>query len=830
MRVPLSWLADHVELPDDITVDRLDDAFVRMGFEIEEIDNLQTRVAGPLVVGRVLEIEELTGLKKPIRYCQVAIGTAGDSADVRGIICGAQNFAVDDLVVVALPGAVLPGDFTISARKTYGHISNGMICSERELGLGDDHNGILVLPADTPVPPGGDARPVVGLDDVVFDVNINPDRGYAFAIRGLARDVALALGVPFHDPGVGEVPAVTPEPPYPVTVADTEGCDRFATLVVRGVDPTAESPQWMKRRLTLAGMRSISLAVDITNYLMLELGQPMHAFDVGRLAGPLVVRRAAAGERMVTLDGVDRSLDPADMVICDDSGVVSLAAVMGGASTEVNIATTDVLFEAAHWDEVTVARTSRRHKLPSEAAKRWERGVDPAMAPVALARAVALLTEYAGGVADDRFGDIDHTAPREAIVIDADLPARVVGVDYSRDDVAAALTSLGCGVDADGARLAVTPPGWRHDLTDSYDLVEEVARLHGYDAVPPALPIAPAGSGLTASQRRRRSVARTLADAGYVEVLSYPFVSPEVHDAFGLPADDERRRALRLRNPLRDEEPELRTSLLPPLLTALRRNLSRGHRDVALYEVGTVFRPQAGSLPVPPPLPVNHRPGDEELAAASATVPPQPWRVAVVLTGDVEAAGWWGAGRAATWADAVEAGHLVAAAADVELTVRADEHAPWHPGRCAALLLPDGTIAGHAGELHPAVCDALELPRRTCAMELELDRLPLPAVTPMPRMSAYPPARIDVAVTVAAAAPAAEVQEALVSGAGELLESIRLFDVYTGDQIDADHKSLAYKLTFRAADRTLTAEEAVAARDAAVAEASRRVGATLRGN
>ncbi|MGH3646179.1 MAG: phenylalanine--tRNA ligase subunit beta [Micromonosporaceae bacterium] len=844
MLVPVSWLAEYVALPDGITTEELDAAFVRMAYEVEEVGDLAGSVTGPLVVGRVVRIEELTGFKKPIRYCRVDIGAEAP----QGIVCGASNFAVGDLVAVALPGAVLPGGFAIGARKTYGHVSDGMICSERELGLGDEHGGILVLPAGVAAP-GADARPVIGLDEVVFELNINPDRGYACSIRGLARDLALALDVPFTDPAelatpskaaqsaAVEAPRATPQPAYPVRVEDRVGCDRFAARVVRGVDPAAESPEWMKRRLTHAGMRPISLAVDITNYLMLELGQPMHAFDLSRLSGELVVRRAADGERLTTLDGVERALHPEDLVICDDTGVISLAAVMGGLSTEVNVGTTALLFEAAHWDPMTVARTSRRHKLSSEASKRWERGVDAQLPLVALQRAVALLTESAGGTPDATVLDLDYTTGRDPVRIRHGLAVeisglsgqRVDGRELSTSDEAEAYRALGCDVADDGEAYAVTPPSWRPDLTDPYDLVEDFVRLVGYDRVPSVLPIAPAGRGLTAEQRRRRSVARTLAEAGYVEVLSYPFVSPSLYDALGLPVDDPRRIASRLVNPLSDEEPELRTTLLGPLLTALRRNIGRGHRDLALYEIGLVFRPEGTDTGTPPALPVAHRPDDAALTEAERFVPHQPWRVATVLAGDVEPPGWWGNGRAASWADAIESARIVAETVGVELRVSADVHAPWHPGRCAALRLADGALVGHAGELHPAVCDRLELPRRTCAMELELDRLPLLGVAVAPEVSVFPPALLDVALLVDDGTPATEVEAALTEGAGELLESIRLFDVFAADRLGAGRKSLAYKLTFRAADRTLTVEEAVAARDAAVAAAVRTVGAELRG-
>ena len=817
MRVALSWLAEHVELPAAVSTEEIDAAFVRMGLEVEGIRRVGDDLHGPLLIGAVLEIEELAEFKKPIRYCQVRVGPE----QVRGIVCGATNFDVGDRVVVALPGAVLPGGFQIGARKTYGHLSDGMICSARELDIGADAAGILVLPADTPV--GADAAAVLGLTDTVVQLAITPDRGYCLSVRGLARELALGLRSPFRDPAAAVTLLPAGPAPYDVRVQDASGCDRFVAAVVEGLDPTRPSPLWMVRRLTTAGVRSISLAVDVTNYVMLELGQPMHAFDRDRVHGPIVVRRGAAGERVQTLDGAVRRVDPEDLLITDDSGPIGLAAVIGGLSTEIVDATDAVLLEAAHWDPVTVSRSARRHRLISEASKRFERGVDPEMTRVAVARAAALLVEYGGGRVVPGVIDVDHRLPRLPILLDADLPAQVAGVAYSPGTVTEALADIGCAVEG-GATLAVLPPSWRPDLIDPADLCEEVVRVEGYDAVPSTLPLTPPGRGLTEGQRRRRSVSRALAEAGYVEAPAYPFVDPGVYDVFGLDADDPRRRVVRLANPISDEEPGMRTTLLPGLLKTLARNRSRGQRDVALFELGLVFLSGQQS---PPRLGVDRRPDDAETAALLASVPPQPWHVAIALSGQRQPAGWWGPGTPATWGDAVEAGRIVAATAGVELSVRAGQYPPWHPGRCAELMVDD-RVVGQAGELNPGVLAVLDLPRGVCAMELDLDALPAAVAVRAPTISAYPPALVDVALVVADGVPAAEVQTALIAGAGESLESARLFDVFTGAQLGAGNRSLAYALSFRAPDRTLTSEEVTAARDAAVAEAGRRTGAQLR--
>jgi phenylalanyl-tRNA synthetase beta chain len=586
----------------------------------------------------------------------------------------------------------------------------------------------------------------------------------------------------------------------------------------------------MRRRLQQAGVRSISLAVDVTNYVMLELGQPMHAFDRDAVTGPITVRLAREGEKLTTLDGIARTLSTDDLLITDESGPIGLAAVMGGASTEIGDGTTAVLLEAAHWEPTGVARTARRHRLPSEAAKRFERGVDPEMTVVALARAAQLLAEYGGASVVGGIVDVDTRAPRTPIPLDVGKPSRVSGVVYPPAQVVELLEAVGCAVATDGNLLQVTPPSWRPDLTDPADLVEEVVRLAGYDDVPSVLPTAPPGLGLTEVQRRRRSVGRTLAEAGYVEAPAYPFIGAPVFDALGLDADDVRRQVVVVRNPLSEEEPALRTTLLPGLLATLHRNLSRGQRDLALFEHGAVF---PGERRVPAPIPgVDRRPDDETIAALYDAVPKQPWHVAVALAGHREPRGWWGQGRPAGWADAVQAARLVAAASGVELTVRAGEQAPWHPGRCAELLVGGvggERIVGYAGELHPRVCTALELPARTSAMELDLDALPGAPVAVGPQISTFPPVLLDLALVVGDDVPAADVDAALREGAGELLEDLRLFDVYTGPPVPAGSRSLAYALTLRAADRTLTSEEATAVRDAALAAATARTGAALRG-
>ena len=817
MRVPLSWLRDHVaDVPADPAV--VGEAFVRVGLELEEIHPLP-EITGPLTVGRVLEITELTEFKKPIRYCLVDVG----NAEPQGIVCGARNFAVGDLIVAALPGAVLPGPFPIAARETYGKTSDGMICSARELGLGADHTGILVLPPGT-AEPGADALPVLGLDDPVVELAITPDRGYCFAVRGIARELAASLGTAYTDPALQVTVPAEQKAAYPVRIEDPTGCARFVTRRVTGVDASAPSPWWLQRRLLAAGMRPISLTVDVTNYVMLDLGQPIHAYDASRLQGDIVVRRAATGEKLRTLDDVERTLDPDDLLITDDSGPIGLAGTMGGASTEIPLDTgtgtlIDVVIEAAHFTPTVVARAARRHKLPSEAAKRFERAVDPELPPIAAELVANLLVEHGGGRIEPGRTDVGTAPALPPITLPLDLPDRLAGTTYAPGATVARLEEVGCTVTGTDP-LTVTPPSWRPDLDLPEALVEEVLRLEGYDTIPSVLPAAPAGRGLTPAQQRVRAVSRAVAESGYVEVEPFPFVSDAVWDAWGLPADDIRRTTVTVANPLDAERNRLSTTLLPGLLDTLVRNKARGFDDLALYTVGQVVLPHRNPVPMPDPA-VDRRPTDDEIAMIKAALPAQPVHVGAVLAGNREAGGWWGPGRSAGWQDAIEVGRLVGRVAGVELRVTAADLAPWHPGRCAALRVGEWVV-GHAGELHPKVVEALGLPPRTCAMEIDLDAIPLQDARPAPQVSPYPPISVDVALVASLDVPAADLETALTVGGGELLEAVRLFDVYAGDQVGEGKRSLAYSLRFRAPDRTLTSEEANAARDAAIAEAAAR--------
>lgn len=845
--VPIEWLGEHAAVPAGLTATALAADLVKVGLEPEQI--VPAKVSGDLVVGRAITVDRETHKNgKTISYARVDVGPFNDAPGTgaehatmpsRGIVCGAPNLEPGQHVIVALPGAVLPGDFEIAARKTYGHVSDGMICSELELGLGDDHTGIIVLEdylAGATIPPvGTNLLGTLGLGTELLEINVTPDRGYCFSMRGVAREYAHASGVQYTDPASRITPAPATGAGFPVAVQDAAplhgvvGCDRFVLRTVRGIDPSAPSPDWMRRRLTETGMRPISLAVDVTNYVMLDLGQPLHAYDLAKLRDGIVVRRAAPGERLVTLDDVDRALHPEDLLITDAGGtrVLGFAGVMGGASTEIDGATTDVLIEAAHFDPATVARTARRHKLPSEAAKRFERGVDPALAPLASQRVAELLVEFGGGVIDPDATDLDTTTPPAPIRMDGNFPARHVGVAYTVAQVVETLTAIGCQVAQAGDQLTVTPPSWRPDLTRDVDLVEEVARLRGYEEIPSVVPAAPAGRGLTPDQRRRRAVMRALTEHGLFEVLGYPFVG-DVYDTFSLSDADPRRVMMRLANPIADDQPYMRSTLLATLVDTARRNVGRGNA-LAVVEAGMVtLRP--GSLGPSPLPPLAQVPSREDLAAIHAAVPHQPWHVAGIAAGPLAPGGALGQARPVDWADAIELAALVGRTVGVALTPHAAEYAPYHPGRCAELRAGE-QVVGHAGELHPRVLEKLDLPARTVAFELDLDAVfaAIPAeqhqVLPV---STFPAAKEDIALVMDAAIPAARALAVVREAAGELAEEVRLFDDYRSTALGPERKSLAFAIRLRAADRTLSAAEISGVRAAVIEAAGAALGAQLR--
>jgi phenylalanyl-tRNA synthetase beta chain len=831
MRIPISWLREFVEVPDGATADDILAALVAVGFEEEDVHI--SGVTGPVVVGLVLSVvSEPQTNGKTINWCQVDVGTA----EPRGIVCGAHNFAAGDKVVVTLPGAVLPGPFPIAARKTYGHVSDGMIASVRELGIGDEHDGILRLETLGLDPePGTDAIALLGLDDFAVEINVTPDRGYAFSIRGVAREYSNSTGAKYTDPAL-RVPVVELSgTEFPVViddrapVRDRAGVNVFITRVVTGVDATRPTPAWMVSRLELAGIRSISLIVDITNYVMWELGQPIHGYDLDKLAGGITVRRADAGETLVTLDDQKRELHSEDLLITDDSGPIGLAGVMGGASTEITAGTKRVLIEAANFDPTSVARSARRHKLPSEASKRFERGVDPKVATPAANRVVELLVELAGGTADSLGSNLDNSLPSAPIDLrDAYIPG-LIGVNYTDSEIVGSLEKVGATIEAGQDILIVTPPTWRPDLIDQATLAEEVARIIGYDRIPSVLPVAPPGRGITRVQRLRRSLAAALAAGGLTEVISYPFQSRAQVDEFGGTVAGEVP-AMRLVNPLDAETPFLRTTLLPGMVEIARRNLSRGLTNLALFEIGIVFQPVAGASYATDSLPGGTaHPGENALAELNGSIPPQPWHVATMFLGDAIDKQPSLPAVPSGLSDALASVAQIGQALAVDIRIASGSHHALHPGRTAELLVGNRSV-GFAGELLPSLADQLDLPRTVAVAELDLDSLiELSRVhVTATGIVTMPAATQDLSLVVATDVPAGDVLATVTEGAGGLLERAVLVDDYRGTGLLDGHKSLTFALRFRAADRTLTAAEASEAKNAAVALAAKRHGATVR--
>ena len=816
MRAPLSWIKEFVEIPKNVTPEQISDALIRVGFEVEEIIVQGADLTGPLVFGKVLSIEEITEFKKPIRY----VGLDCGEKETRYVICGATNFVVGDLIVAALPGAVLPGNFAIGARETYGKTSNGMICSAKELGLGEDHSGIMTFQEGT-VNIGDDAIEGLMINDIIFDVAVNPDRGYALSIRGIAREVAAALDLPFTDPVDALRTLTFAETGKGVSakIADPSTASVFYLRTLSNFDPRATTPIWMRRRIEKMGMRSISLVVDITNYVMLELGQPLHAFDKSKINGGLTIKRAGKAQPFTTLDGQVRQLDPDDLMVCDDAQPLALAGTMGGAHSEISATTTDIALEAVRFDPVCVAKNSRRHKLSSEASRRLERSVDPSLAQYASARFVQLLTENSSA---QHVATVVDGQPRfaPAVKLDPTYVSRTLGFDISASTIAQVLRTVGC--DVNEKTFEVDPPSWRSDLLTAADLTEEVARMVGYDKIPSILPPRPLHASLTSTQKRRRAIAQMLASRGLAEVQTFPFTNQETIDSMGFLG--ERASTYRIANPMSEEFPLMRVHLVPGLIEVAQRNISRGAKDFAIFEMGSIFRSSQKLVPfISPDL--SKRPSKKIIDEIFASVPPQAFHVAGLLVGKTENEDWQGKARAYSWQDAIGFAQDILQLCNLQWTVKRSDFAPWHPGRCAELIV-DGKAVAHAGELHPRIVAQYGLPERSVAFAVGLSALPDTERVRPTTVGTMPAALQDVALIVDESVSAAQVEAALRSGAGDLLESITLFDRY--DKLGDGKISLAFSLVFRAADRTLTGAEVTQMRESAVAAAAKETGAILR--
>ncbi|MFN8103180.1 MAG: phenylalanine--tRNA ligase subunit beta [Acidimicrobiia bacterium] len=803
MKVPISWLRELVAVPGD--VDTVATVLQDRGLLTEAIHR-PVSLDG-VVVARVVECRPIEGA----RSVQLVVVDDGEAA-TREVMCGAFNFGPGDKVPLALPGARLPNGMEIGVRTvaSLGVTSHGMLCAEDELGLGEDHSGILVLDSGAVV--GAPVSGALGLDETVLELEITPNRPDCMAMVGVAREAGAAFGIE-HERPPDDVVTSGPDAAALVTirVEDPERCPRYAGLVVEELR-IGPSPAWLARRLLAAGVRPINNVVDVTNYVMLETGQPLHAFDLDHLGGAtVVVRTAAAGERITTLDGQERTCAATDLLICDGDGPVALAGVMGGLESEVVDTTTRVLIESANFAAPSVLVTSKRLGLRSEASARFERGVDPGGCVRAARRAARLLSEVAGGVV--RPGVVDVSADTFAgrdILLRPGRANSLLGTALDAAEMAALLApiEITTTVAAD-ATLHCRVPSFRVDLEREIDLVEEVARLHGYNRIDRTLPASPERVGaLDPTQAAERKLRVALRAGGLDEALTTSFVSDALYESLGWAGEAR----VALVNPLREEDRYLRTSLVPTLLQAAAYNVARQVESVRLHELGGVAAP-----------------------AEADVLPVQTWRAALVFCGsDLENPVHTGRGRPYDVFDAKGAVELVGEALGIALAVAPPGEGVvppgLHPGRSGAVLL-EGTPIGWLGELHPQVAAALDLPRSVAVAEFDVAPLleaHLGRREHAGVLSPFPATSYDLAFVVDEAVAAGDLVATLESAGGAVLRDVRLFDVYRGDPVPAGAKSLALEVRFQASDRTLRDEDVRPFVEAMVAAAGRHHGATQR--
>jgi phenylalanyl-tRNA synthetase beta chain len=790
--ISLRWLREFADLPDD--GEEIAGALSNLGHEVEGMQRVLAPFSG-VVVARVLEVRPHPRADR-LRLARLETGTGEQE-----VVCGAWNFEAGAVVPLSVVGAVLAGGLVVGEREIRGVLSRGMICSEAELGIGDEAGGILVLGDEYPV--GVDLAGCLPYPDVLFEVTTTSNRPDAMSVYGLARDLAARYRVPLRHPS-GEVGATGAPTTGRAVVEDAERCPRFTAREVRGLS-MGPSPLWMRLRLRHAGVRPISNVVDVTNYVMLELGQPLHAFDLDLVPEEtLVVRRARPRERLTTLDGIERRLSTEDLLIASPAGPLALAGIMGGESSEVRPETSRVFLEVAHFAAAGILFSGKRHGLRTEAGARFERGVDPALPPLASARAARLMADLAGGEVAGGF--IDHyptVIEPWTVALPRHEPARLLGAELGPERIEDLLGRLGFGV-AGSDPWQVTVPTYRPDVTRPADLVEEIARLHGYDEFPSRLPKG-VGEGLPSWERHRRLVRRVLVGAGCYEVLTFPFQGREEIDALGLPGEDPRRSPVRLRNPLGEKQAFLRTSLIPGLLQSLQANAARGRGDVAIFEMGRVFFPSSGDLP------------------------DQPQRVSFALIGRAPGPRWEGETMERDARDAVGIWEVLAAGLGLEYRLEQAAEPAFHPGRCARVVA-GGVVVGVVGELHPAVVARFDLAGRVAVGDLDLDGLaevvpPRQFSTPSP----YPPVVFDLAFDLGEEIPAAALLSKVRAGAGPMLERVEIFDLFRGPPLGEGRKSLAIRLTFRDPQRTLTDEDLVPVRGRIIEGVGAALGGRLRG-
>jgi phenylalanyl-tRNA synthetase beta chain len=790
VKVVLSWVREFC--PTDQSPEEMAEALTRQGVHVETILRPWERLSG-VTVARVLEVRDHPNSAK-LCLARVSYGSGE-----RELVVGVRNMAAGDLVPLAGPGATVPAvPEPLSAREIRGVVSEGMLCSPRELGISADHTGILVI--HEPVDEGSDFKSAFDLDDAVLDIEVKANRPDLMSVIGVAREAATATGAPFSypEPNVDETDEKAQDQAS-VEVTDMERCPRYVARVIQGVTDRS-APIKIQARLTAAGMRPISSVVDATNYTMLESGQPLHPFDLDRLEGRgVVVRLAQRGERLVTLEGVERSLTEEDLVIADRAKAVGIAGVMGSAAAEVSEPTRDVLLESAQFERRGILRTARRLALKTEASIRFERGIDPEGVPRAADRAAALMAAWAGGEVLSGRIDVGEPPTRRRLTIRPSRTSLLLGAQVSADEVVDSLERLGIQTQRQDGDIEVEVPSHRVDLEREIDLIEEVARVRGYDTIGSALPAIRQAGGVAETYSRRRRMREALVRAGLRESSSFSFASESDLALMG----HDPGKAVRVANPLAADQAYLRTSMVPGLLRAVQYNLARQVRGVALFEVGRAFG-------------IGHPVEEREV-------------VALAFAGEAFPA-FPGESRDFDFFDAKGAVQALMDSLGVrEWGLDEGSGPPLHPSRAARLAV-GGEAAGMIGELHPSAAERLDLPARTALAELDVGVLSRHAAetvtyTEVPR---FPPVRRDLAFIVPDTVSAGSVQAALVEAGGGLVDSIVLFDVFAGEPIPEGKRSLAFSVDFRSPDRTLTDEEVERAVAAMVARAERELGGELR--
>jgi phenylalanyl-tRNA synthetase beta chain len=804
LRVSLNWLKDFVDV--DVSPIELAERLTLAGLAVEGIESPGEGIT-KVFTGRILKIERHPNADR-LLVCEISFG----ESEPLKIVTGAPNVQEGQIVPVALEGATLAGGLVIKRAKLRGVESRGMLCSGQELGLDtkslppEQAHGVMILPADTPA--GLDIKPLLGLDDTILELELTPNRGDCLSMLGVAREAASILKLPlkYTPPDVEESLPPCRER-VKVEIEEPHLCRRYAARLLTGVK-VGPSPLWIQKRLRAAGVRPISNVVDVTNYVMMEFGQPLHAFDYDTLLeSRIVVRRAAENEILVSLDGVNRKLTPDMLIIADARNPVAIAGVMGGLETEVTDKTTNVLLESAYFNPASIRRTSKMLGLRSDASARFEGGIDPAGCRRSADRAAQLLQQISGvQVSEGAVDNYPSPAEQKMICLRPERTSFLLGAELPRGEIADILTRLQFDVKNSGSELFVGVPSWRGDVSMETDLVEEVARLHGYNRIPGTLPNAVTTLGKrTPNQLFRESVKDILAGYGLNEAITYSFFNPEWADLYKLPPESALRRTVKIQNPLSEEQSVMRTWITPGLVDALKRNYNRQVRSGAVFELGSVFLP-ASRLP------------EERTALAAAAMG--------------EALGGWN--RKVLPLDYYFLkGVLETLFQQIGLTgyfFEAEYSNPsFHPGRTARVFAGEQEL-GILGELHPEVLERLDFPMRVVAFELDPDKLANLAAAarkyqPLPR---FPSVERDIAVLAPKEVSAERIGEAIGRSGGKTLTSVLLFDVYEGGQIQTGYRSLAFSLKFQTEDRTLTDEEVTKCMDSVSGELDRKYGARLR--